>query len=78
MIQVVKVDWSSKDATGEDYSVYAASEAVARGFMINVPTLIQYPDGKIKTGNQVRVTTAGIQHLKREMPVEMRASEGRA
>ncbi|MDG3578358.1 MULTISPECIES: hypothetical protein [Rhizobium] len=78
MIQVVKVDWSSKDVTGEDYSVHAVPEAVVRGFMINVPTLIQYPNGKIKTGNQVKVTPAGLDYLKRQMPVEMRAPEGQA
>ncbi|MDX0487517.1 hypothetical protein GOC76_25355 [Sinorhizobium medicae] len=77
-IRVVRVDWSGKDAAGEDYRLHAAPELVSRGLMVNVPTLIQYPDGRIETGNQVKITTSGLAFLKREAPVELRETEGRA
>ncbi|RVM15111.1 hypothetical protein [Sinorhizobium meliloti] len=78
MIHIVKVDWSGKDAAGEDYRLHAAPELVARGLMVNVPTLIQYPNGRIETGNQVKITPSGLAFLKREAPVELREPEGRA
>ncbi|MDX0310542.1 hypothetical protein GOC54_05305 [Sinorhizobium meliloti] len=78
MISIVKVDCSGKDATGEDYHLYAAPELVSLGLMVNVPTLIQYPDGRIETGNQVNITPSGLAFLKEEAPVELRETEGRA
>lgn len=48
------------------------------GYMINIPTLIQYPNGKIETGNLVKFTRAGIEYFKRNMPVELRDAEGSA
>ncbi|MQX77570.1 hypothetical protein [Sinorhizobium medicae] len=78
MIRIVKVDWSGKDAAGEDYLLHAAPELVARGLMVNVPTPIQYPDGRIETGNQVKITPSGLAFLKREVPVGLREPEGRA
>ncbi|MDX0765770.1 hypothetical protein GOD36_26635 [Sinorhizobium medicae] len=77
-IRVVKVDWSGRDAAGADYRLHAAPEMVSRGLIISVPTLIQYPDGRIETGNQVKITSLGLAFLKREAPVELRKPEGRA
>lgn len=75
---VVKVDWDGKDATGGDYTVVATPEAVALGYMHNIPTLIQYPDGRVQTGNQVMVTPKGLEFLKREVPVDIRDPQGSA
>jgi len=75
-ITVIKVDWQGRDASGEEYHFHASPEAVARGWMVNIPTLIQYPDGTLKTGNCVKITRSGMEKLKREVPIEIRETEG--
>ncbi|QNQ62529.1 hypothetical protein IB024_01865 [Brucella sp. 6810] len=77
-LTVVKVNWDGVADDGEDYHFFAAPEPVALGYMINIPTLIQYPNGEIAEGNQVKVTPAGIEFLKREYPLEDRETQGRA
>lgn len=63
----VSVDWDGCDSNGNDYTTRATPEAVRAGMMINVPTLIRYPDGKIASGNLAKVTPAGMAILKRDM-----------
>lgn len=75
-LKVVKVDWSGHDLAGEDYHLHASPEPVALGYMINVPTLVQYPDGTLKAGNQVKITPLGMEYFKREMPVEIQEVRG--
>ena len=77
-LNIVKVGFDGKDVLGDDYTIVAAPEAVARGLMINFPTLIQYPNGKIKTGNLVKITPAGLAFFKRELPMELRGTVGTA
>lgn len=77
-LAVVKVDWEGKGTMGEDYNFVAAPEATALGYMLNIPTLIQYPDGKIKTGNRIKITPKGMEMLKRDVPLEIRDTEGTA
>ncbi|CAB4324930.1 hypothetical protein [Brucella sp. 191011898] len=77
-LKVVKVNWKGVGSDGEDYHFHAAPEPVAKGYMINVPTLIQYPDGKIAEGNQVKITPAGLEFFRREFPVGERDAQGRA
>lgn len=66
-IQIVKVDRDGRDTSGEDYTHAAAPHIVAAGYAINFPTLIQYPSGKIETGNLVKFTPAGVEYIKREL-----------
>jgi hypothetical protein len=66
-LQIVKVDKDGCDAAGDDYTHVAAPHIVAAGYAINLPTLIQYPNGKIDTGNLVKFTPAGVEYIKREL-----------
>jgi len=66
-IDPVSVDWNGCDSNGDDYTTLATPEAVRAGMMINVPTMIRYPDGKIASGNLAKITAAGMAVLKREM-----------
>lgn len=77
-LKIVKVDWNGVDAGGEDFHFFASPEPVALGYMVNVPTLIQYPDGKLAEGNQVKITPRGLEYFKREVPLEIRDTEGAA
>ncbi|NBB52013.1 hypothetical protein GVN24_27390 [Rhizobium sp. CRIBSB] len=70
MIQVVRVDQNGCDANGDDYTHTAAPHIVAAGYAINQPTLIQYPNGKIETGNLVKFTPTGVEFIKRLMAAE--------
>lgn len=65
-LPIIKVDRKGRDAMGEDYTHEAAPHIVAAGYMINIPTLIQWPNGKVETGNLVKITPTGVEYLKRE------------
>lgn len=75
-IEPTDVDWNGLDASGNDYTTRATPEAVRSGMMINVPTMIRYPDGKIASGNLAKITQAGMAILKRELLAD-RQPEGR-
>ncbi len=77
-LKIVKVDWNGVGANGEDFHSIAAPEPVALGYMVNVPTLIEYPNGKLAEGNQVMITPRGMEYFKREVPLEIRDTEGAA
>lgn len=77
-LKVVKVNWNGVGTDGEDYNLRASPEPVALGYMVNVPTLIQYPNGKLAEGNQVKITPRGLEYFKREVPLEIRDTEGAA
>ncbi|ATN34124.1 hypothetical protein ACO34A_09930 [Rhizobium sp. ACO-34A] len=66
-LQIIKVDKHGRDAAGDDYTYFAAPHVVAAGYAINQPTLIQYPNGKVETGNLVKFTPSGVAYIKREM-----------
>jgi len=76
-LEPINVDWHGLDASGNDYTTRATPEAVRAGMMINVPTLIRYPDGKIASGNLAKVTQAGMAILKRDLLAD-RKPEGSA
>lgn len=63
---------------GEDYLLYAASEMVDAGYMINQAVEIQYPDGRTADGNSVKITPSRLEYFKREYPIELRDPEGSA
>jgi hypothetical protein len=75
---VVQVDWNGRDAAGEEYTYSAADEPLKQGLLVNVPTLIQYPDGRLATGNRIAVTPMGLDWLTRSMPLGARNAQGEA
>lgn len=66
-LQIIKVDKDGLDAAGDDYTHVAAQHIVAAGYAINVPTLIEWPNGYIETGNIVKFTPAGVEYIKRQL-----------
>lgn len=73
MTRIIDVDANGTGSDGEDYTSYAARAVVAAGYLVNVPTLIRYPDGRVTHGNQVRVTPKGLTRLAREFQPVARA-----
>lgn len=78
MLNVVQVGYDGKDSAGEDYHLRAGDEPLAKGYMVNIPTLIQYPDGKVAEGNQVKITPKGMEWLQRNVPIDIREPQGGA
>jgi hypothetical protein len=70
-IEPTDVDWNGLDASGNDYTTRATPEAVRAGMMINVPTLIRYPNGKIASGNLAKITQTGMAILKRDLLADL-------
>lgn len=66
--EVIKVDWRGRDAAGDEYTDVAAREQVAAGFLVNVPVILQYPDGRRVRRSRVEVTPAGIEFLRTNLP----------
>lgn len=75
---IVKVDRNGVDAEGNDTNLIAAAEPVRLGYMVNVPILAEYPDGKLRQGNLMRITPAGLEYFRRVVPLDIRNPEGSA
>lgn len=73
---IIKVDRNGLGPDGDSYDHLANPDLVRAGYMVNRPVLIQYPDGRLKEGNEIRLTAKGIEHLRRNLPVEDRAPAG--
>jgi hypothetical protein len=67
MNSIIKVDAEGICAAGEFYDHAAQHEMVAAGYMVNRPVLLQYPDGRMVEGTQVRVTDTGMAFLAKKM-----------
>lgn len=75
---VIKVGISGKASDGEEFDHAAIPEMVNAGYMINRPVILEYPDGVRVTGNQVRITPAGMDFFRRTVPLEIRNTAGEA
>ncbi|EFL88278.1 two component transcriptional regulator [Ahrensia sp. R2A130] len=75
---IIQVNADGRSSDGEEYDDIASDEMVSKGYMINVPVILQHPDGRLEQSSQVRVTPSGIEFLRREIPVELRHTKGTA
>jgi hypothetical protein len=57
---IIKVNESCIDAEGNDYNLRAYPHVIEAGLMIERPVLLQYPDGRLKEGVEVMLTTKGL------------------
>lgn len=75
---IVKVDAKGLTADGDDTNLYAGGESLRLGYMVNVPILAEYPDGKLYDANLNKVTPKGLEFFHRELPIALRMPEGSA
>lgn len=75
---IVRVDANGMTAAGDDTNLYAGGESLQLGYMVNVPIVAEYPDGKLYDAALIQVTPKGMEFFRRELPIEMRKPEGSA
>ncbi len=75
-MRTVNVNLQKVDAEGNEYGDVATPEVVANGWMINKPIRLRLPDGSTVISNEVLITPKGLEHLRREMPIDLRGSFG--
>lgn len=75
---VIDVDEDGNGFDGEEIGLVASPEAVAAGWMINKPVVLNFPDGSKAFSTQPVITPAGMEKFSREFPVEMREPSGNA
>ena len=64
--QIVDVDDQGERLDGEPMMT-ATRQAIRAGFMVNVPIVLRYPDGRLVEGHEARVTPKGMAVAAREM-----------
>lgn len=70
--KVIEVNERGIDSKGNEYNQFAAYKMVEAGYFKNVPVILKYPNGKLEDANEVMVTKAGLEFLRREIPAELR------
>lgn len=75
---VIDVDEDGIGFEGEEIGLVASPEAVAAGWMINKPVVLNFPDGSKAFSTQPVITPAGMEKFSREYPLQFRGSEGEA